>query len=116
MKRKIPQSNNCTITFECKELGLKFVFCKFSKKLQKCIDQCTQPPQRCIITGSHQKFFEQMVSMWDKGQLILPDKNNINRLAEFIYQHYDVKHEKNPKKSLSLESIRSETYLYHEPK
>ncbi|MCS3284162.1 hypothetical protein NXV73_19430 [Bacteroides salyersiae] len=56
-----------------------------------------------------------MVSLWDKGQLTLPGKNNINHLADFIFRYYDIRYENDPEESMSLESIRSETYFYHEP-
>ena len=70
---------------------------------------------RCVITGSHKELIELLVSLWDKGQLTLPGKNNINHLADFIFRYYDIRYENDPEESMSLESIRSETYFYHEP-
>ena len=109
------KSTNCTITFECEDLGIKITAGKFSQKLQKHIDLFEQPPGRCVITGSHKELIELLVSLWDKGQLTLPGKNNINHLADFIFRYYDLRYENDPEESMSLESIRSETYFYHEP-
>ncbi|MBC8594863.1 hypothetical protein H8744_16760 [Oscillospiraceae bacterium N12] len=71
------------------------------------------PLQRCIITGSHKEFLEMIVLLWEQGGLTLPGKNNFNKLADYIYKFYDVRDENNPERSITLESIRSETYLYH---
>ena len=61
------KSTNCTITFECEDLGIKITAGKFSQKLQKHIDLFEQPPGRCVITGSHKELIELLVPLGQRS-------------------------------------------------
>lgn len=106
------KESNFEMVFYCKELGLQLHCKKYSANLLKIIRQKNDPPGRIILTGYHTDLFEELVHLWEDGDLLLPGKNNFESLAHFIYRVFEVRYTLQPDKKMQLKSIITEIYKY----
>lgn len=103
---------NFEMVFYCKELNIELHHKAHSALIQKSIDCQNQPRKRVVIKGYHTELFEEMVRLWEDGDLVLPGKNNFESLGHFIFKTFEIRYTDKPDKKMQLKSIITEIYKY----
>lgn len=103
---------NFEMVFYCKDLNIELRYKAHSALIQKTIDCQIQPRKRVVVNGYHTDLFEELVHLWEDGNLVLPGKNNFESLGHFIFKTFEIRCTDKPDKKMQLKSIITEIYKY----